>query len=175
MRTRFLLPVLALVAFFAGCASSGGSSARADGRALRVTFVDYRTSQRLELVNEAHTSRLEQYSEIRNDAMRKVQSDEVMGALVDYLYDEGFAERATPGPMTPGGGGRLLWGLEIVEGDGEPSHVTETKGLTAAEKQDLRQLSFAFLSTYNATYGAQAVEVQAGQSPFKAPERPTRR
>ena len=144
------------------------------GEALRVGYIDYRNQTVLELVSTAHTDRLEQYSQIRANASRKVQSDEVMTALVEYLDDNGFGELAQPGPAPFQGDGHSVWSLEI-ERPGGLSHVTYPIGLPADQKQRYGLLWQTFLDTYNATYSLQAVEMKPGATLFEPPTGPKKR
>jgi hypothetical protein len=160
------------------CSSPSPDEAGADGPALRVTYLSYTTGQRLELVSEGHTSRLEQYSEVRADASRKVQTNEIMVGLVEILDDYGFGDYAVDGPLPPagigggasGGAGAYTWALE-VEGPDGTRHVLAHPGLTPEAARDLQRYMLAFVDTYNATYGLQAVESAPGEDVFKTPER----
>ena len=70
--------------------------------AWRVGLRDYRTGRNFELVNETHTSRVEQYSTLRDNADRKVQSDEIVAKRVEggvqkylkevSLYNQSFVK-----------------------------------------------------------------------------------
>ena len=154
-----------------GACSSTTSEAGGDGQggtALRVTYQSYNTGQRLELVSEGHTGRLEQYSEVRSNANRKVQTDEVMAALVGILEKDGFYKHAQPGSFPADGAGRFAWAVEIENPKGT-QHVLAHPGLSADEVKQLQRYMLAFIDTYNATYGLQAVDVAPGQEVFKTP------
>jgi hypothetical protein len=164
---------LGLCLALAACSSPSSDEEGEDGPALRVTYLSYTTGQRLELVSEGHTSRVEQYSEVRADASRKVQTNEVMVGLVEVLDDYGFDDYAVAGPMPadPGGdGGRITWALEIDGPDGA-RHVLAHPGLTPEAARDLQRYMLAFVDTYNATYGLQAIETEPGEDVFKTTER----
>jgi len=143
-------------------------------RPQRVTYFDLRSGARFELVNETHTGRLEQYSEVRSDAARKVQTDEVMQGLVEVLRDRGFDDQARPGPAPRAGEGESVMALEIEDGD-KIEHVLGYRGMPEAELRRLLELRQDFLELYNATYGLQAVEQREGESPFQNPVGPTRK
>lgn len=140
----------------------------ADAGPLRVSHVDYRSERVLELVNEAHTARLEQYSEVRANANRKVQTNDLMAGLVEILYDHDFGEYEHVGPAPSAGVGPWAWAIEIDRPNGV-THVLAGPGLPDKEKKALRQYAAAFLDTYNATYSLQAVEVDVDDSPFQNP------
>ena len=159
------------------CACSSSSSAGGDedelGTPLRVTYVHYKSGQRLELVNEAHTGRLEQYSAVRADASRKVQTNDVMRGLVEVLMDNGFEERAQAG-AAPASTGVMSWALEIEDDQGL-RHIGPMPGLTPEESHSLLRLAAAFVDTYNATYGLQAVELKQDSTFFQTPTSKSRK
>jgi hypothetical protein len=171
---QFLCATLLLTA----CASTGsdgsGQAAGGKGTPIQITFVDYRTGATMELVNESHTSKLEQYSTPRSNASRKVQSDELVGQLVEYMDDNGYQKLAVPGDPPYLTGGQFYWTLQIVEPD-RRSYVAEGRTTTLADKQRVRAFSQAFLGVYNLTDGWQAVEVAPGEMPFKGPNLPTQK
>ncbi len=149
----------------AGCASSPSGAEAAAGEPLRLTFVDHRTHQVCELVNQSHTDRLTYYSTPRGDASTKVQEDEVMRDLLEWLEDHDLDDYAVAGPAPRMGGG-TFWTLEI-EGPGGIVHVTETQATPVEDKEGLRQLMQAVLQTYNVTPGYQAVSVDDPTQLFK--------
>lgn len=165
-----LLSLLAL----AGCASGPASGGPA--RPQRVAWVDYRSNVRLELVNETHTGRVEQYSTTRklDEAARKVQTDEIMSGLIEVLNEEGFAQQARPGPMPLGSDGQGVMALEIDDA-GAIEHVMAWRGMPAEERTAILRMAQNFAELYNATYGLQAVEMGLDESPFENPVGPTRK
>ena len=170
------LAALLCLSLLVGACSSGPSrraEAPADadlGTPLRVTYIMYRSGQRLELVNEAHTGRVEQYSQVRSDASRKVQTNDVMEGLVEVLRDNGFDRfsNAGPAPLASGSAGPMPWALELDD-SGAVSYIGAVPGLSPKDNQTLLRLATAFVDTYNATYGLQAVKLKPGQSPFSNP------
>jgi hypothetical protein len=154
----------------AACSSPSSEEEGEEGPALRVTYLSYTTGQRLELVSEGHTSRIEQYSEVRPDASRKVQTNEVMSGLVEIVDDHGFAKYAAEGPLPADGGGVYTWALEVDGPDGA-RHVLAHAGLVPEAAKDLQRYMLAFVDTYNATYSLQAVEAKPGEEVFKTPGR----
>jgi hypothetical protein len=156
------------VLWLAGCSSTSSDEGGGEQRSLRVAYVSYNSGQRLELVSEGHTSRLEQYSEVRADASTKVQTTEVMGGLIEVLEKNGFGKYAQAGHLPTDGAGRIAWALE-VEAPGDARHVLAHPGLPPAEVKDLQRYLAAFLDVYNATYGLQRVESEPGQEVFKNP------
>lgn len=166
-----LAPLALVLLGLTGCSSTSGDGdgdGGAKGEPLRVTYHSFNTGQELELVSEAHTTRLEQYSEVRADANRKVQTDEVMQALVKVLDDYGFYKYAQEGSFPAEGAGRYAWALQIERPDGAV-HVLAHPGLSPEAVKDLQRYMIAFVDTYNATYGLQAVDVEPGEEVFKTP------
>jgi hypothetical protein len=168
-RTHRILAI-ALAALAGACASSAPKEAHPQ----RVTFVDFRNGTRLELVNEAHTGRVEQYSELleKDQATRKVQTDDVMAGLIDVLRDGGFDDQAQPGPAPRQSDGQSVLTLEIEDGD-KVEYALGYKGMPAAQRQKLLALVGTLVELYNQTYGLQAVELKEGEMPFENPVGPT--
>jgi hypothetical protein len=162
---------LALLSFACQSSASSGEPKPSPNGPLCVAYTDYRSAQKLELVNESHTGRVEQYSKVGETANRKVQSDDIVDALIEHLDDEGYSKLAQAGHAPAKGDGRWLWSLEIERASGT-TYVAMPSGLSTEQKAPYRALWDAFLATYNATYGLQAVKVKAGETPFKAPEPP---
>jgi len=169
------LLALGLTLLLCACSSSSSSSGDEDdlGTPLRVTYIAYKSGQHLELVNEAHTGRLEQYSAVRSDAARKVQTNDVMRGLVEVLEKNGFKERAQEG-AAPANAGVMVWALEIEDAQGL-RHIGPVPGLSPEENHDLLRLAAAFVDTYNATYGLQAVELKDDSKFFQTPTSKSRK
>lgn len=176
------IAVLALLLACSACASSKSdeseaSSAVADAAAgvpVRVAVLEYQHSVRIELVNNSHTDKLEQYSEIRPDASRKVQDDDVMAALLEYLDQEGFSRLAVPG-LAPAMGSRLTtWALEI-ETPTSKRHILGSALTIAEDKREALKMKTAVVQLFNATRGWQAVQIQDGKLPFQSTTPPVKR
>ena len=171
MHRTVLCCALALLAQACQSSSSSGEPKPSPNGPLLVSYTDYRSAQVLELVNESHTGRVEQYSKTSDSANRKVQSDEIVDALIEHLDDEGYSKLSQAGHAPSKGDGRWLWSIEI-ERTGGSTYVAMPAGLTPEQKAPYRALWDSFLATYNATYGLQAVKVKTGETPFKAPDPP---
>ncbi len=170
-------PALSLVVLLVlGCASSSAGEGEATGIGTpeRVAYVDYRSNRTLELVNESHTGRVEQYSEIRKNADRKVQTDDVLSGLIEFMREEGFERLARPGPAPQSSDGQVALALEIEHGD-RIEHVLGFKGMPPKDHESVLTLWRGFLEIYNATFGLQAVESPADDLPFENPVGTTRR
>ncbi|HVS11338.1 MAG TPA: hypothetical protein VMS76_15820, partial [Planctomycetota bacterium] len=159
-RTLLANGLVALLATLAACASGskagerGGTGPAKKRPPQRVLLVDYRSNVRLELVNSSHTDPVEQYSAVRADANRKVQSDDVMSGLVEVLRSHGFDELAQAGPAPKRAGEAVLWAMEIEEPRGV-SHAVATRSAPKPAQAKLVLLKRAFLEIYNSTYGLQ--------------------
>ena len=158
---------------FTSAACSSAPAAKAQPQ--RVSFFDFRNGTCIELVNETHTGRLEQYSErvARTEATRKVQTDEIMSSLVDMLRDEGFDDQAQSGPAPRQSDGQSVLALEIEDGD-KVEYALGYKGMPADRRQKLLALVGTVVEVYNQTYGLQAVKLKEGETPFENPVGPTR-
>lgn len=168
---RFLFA--ATVGLLACACSSTPSASGAPDDPWRVSLYDYRTQKRFELVNEAHTARVDQYSQMRNSADRKVQTNEIMDELVGWLEEHGFSQLAQPGRAPEQGGSEAVWSMEL-EGASGARFVLVRKTTPPADHQVCRDLKTGFLQIYNATYAGQAIQLKEGESPFLAPEPPKR-
>lgn len=164
MRLSILLLALCLAG---ACTSSSGSRpsssdpAAAQAREpVRMTVADYRSSAVFELVNEAHTSAIDQYSKVATDAARKVQEDELMLALRDYLEQEGLSKLAQPGKAPTFAKGTKAWTLEVDDARGL-RHLVATPSTPPEDMKKMRGLLEAVLATYNETQGWQAVDIRA--------------
>jgi hypothetical protein len=166
---RTLGALLALGACaLAACASTARepSRERHESRALRVTLRDYRNGQRFELVSESHTSALELYSQKRGSASTKVQSDEVMQGLVDFLRDQDFDRHAAPGKAPLQAQGGYTNALE-VDRAGQVMHMLGGTAVPAAEQKVLAVCRANFLLLYNETDSWQTVDNRAGEGVFQ--------
>jgi hypothetical protein len=166
MRSLTILVLLLIAA----CTSSGGASSTSaspaatapakQGQPLRMTVCDYRSGAVFELVNQSHTSAVEQYSKLAGSASRKVQDDEIMSALRAYLDDQGFARLSQVGKAPTYTKGAKAWTLEVADAHGE-RFLLATPQTGADDMQALRTMLDAVLATYNETQGWQAVDIKA--------------
>lgn len=170
MKTASFLTCLLLAA--ACSAPEAGGRPEITGLPQRVAYLDYRNGLVFELVNESHTDRVEQYSALRQDASRKVQSDEVVSGLIEALRAQGFRRMARSGAAPRGASAPAMMAVEIDDGGGV-EHVLGLKGMPADDRRTVLALGQSVLEIYNATYSLQAVEVREGESPFENPVGPT--
>ncbi|MFT7487072.1 MAG: hypothetical protein ACI9F9_002931 [Candidatus Paceibacteria bacterium] len=161
---------LVLCACTWACASSGDPLARGQASIEsaapgRVTLVDYRTKNRLTLVNEAHTDPTSLYSEKRSDASTKVTSNEVFRAMVGYFEEEGFFSTAASGFAPISGGESLRKALEIETKGGVRYIALDTRDISNYET--LQSCTTAFIQIYNMTDQNQAVTNDSGKALFE--------
>lgn len=167
------LAAAALLGTLSACASGGGGAAgggSVEATAIRVTLHDYGAAQRLELASEGHTDRVRYYSEARHDASRKVQTNEVMQALVEELNRQGFARYGVAGRAPSSGSSVISRALEI-ETDGVTSVWAVGSGSATAidEKKAFHAAMAQFVDLYNLSASYQTIENPAGRDPFQAP------
>lgn len=143
------------------------------GQPVRLGFVDGRSGKVLELVNETHTTRLEQYSKVRDNAGRKVQTDAVVAEHVDWLERNEFSRLARSGPA-PRERGVVSWSLEIEQPSGV-RHVSFVHSLPPADLEALTKLRMGYLEIWNGTLAGQSVQLKEGEDIFEAPPQPKRR
>lgn len=129
------------------------------GRPLRVRYLAYRSRQSLQLVNESHSDPHRLYSQKVSveEASTKVQSDEVMDALVERLREHGFFDRAQVGPAPPMSSSSYSQAFEVEGPDG----VKHWKVLDKSSEKDRRDFLLCakdFVDLYNETIQMQAVD-----------------
>jgi len=180
---RTVLPALALCATVSvglglglgllatGCSGPGTrDSARSSdfvGPPTRVRYVDFRSGQMLELVNESHSNRVELYSQERNTAGTKVTTDEVIDELMKLFDKEGFDKNALPGGV-PFAGEGYSSALEVEVG-GLTRHLAMHVGATPAQQATYAQCKTAFVGIYTNVYSLQTVNNQDGTRFFENP------
>ncbi len=169
-RIQRLLVCLLLGGSLGACASS--SAANEAGTALLVSLQNLKTGERFELASESHTDRVAYYSDARDDAARKVQTDEIMSAFLGELDRQGFGKHARPGPAPALGSGSVIrWALE-VEGASGQAHWLIGTGSSPDDWLVFQKCRDTFLQLYNITVSYQAVENAGGRSYFDDQARP---
>jgi hypothetical protein len=144
----------------AGCASSssaaGSEGAPEKTRPLLVRFVDWRSGQRLTLVDESHTERSKLYSTTKSisEAGTKVASDEILEETVKFFRNEGFFSHAIPGA---GAGGGQAQSLDVETPEGTV-HMDLAAGMKPADADVFRKCRNAFADIYNRVYQLQSVK-----------------
>ncbi len=172
-RVRAFVVVLRalLLGLVVACASTPTNSAER----LRVTFRDYTIDRHFELASESHTDRVSYYSQVRDDAARKIQHDGVMRALTNELERQGYKRHAQEGNAPRQSGGILRGSLQIEDGE-HTSHWVVGRGTDAQERIDFNTCMQTFFELYNASQGLQAVDNDRGPAFFEEPPtRPRRR
>jgi len=147
--------------FFVSACASVSSSRDADApegtRALRVLFVDWRSDQRLTLVDQSHTDRAKLYSSTRplDEAGTKVTTDEVLEETLKFFREQGYFDHARKGPAPAGTG--VVQSLE-VEMPGSTLHMSFGRSTPSAEQKVFRTCRDNFVALYNNVYQLQSVD-----------------
>jgi hypothetical protein len=161
-----LLTLLTLLAphglGLAGCASSSAAAPSGMGRPVRVLVESYRSGQAFELDNETHPDRVDLYSHTRPSAGTKVQTDDVMDAVLERFAALGLFARAEDGRAVAGTG--LLRAIEVETPEGVV-HMGYGAATSQEDRHVFEQCFAAFLQVYNATYQLQSVEDHPDWSP----------
>jgi len=170
-----LLVTFVLCACLGACASvgPGGGSRRHSlqaGAPGRVTLVDYRTSNRLTLVNEAHTDPSELYSEKRASASTKVTSNEVFEAMLGHFGEKGFWRASSPGYAPISGGESMRKAIEVETPEGVRYLALDLRDVKK-NYETLLACSTAFIQIYNLTDQNQAVTNEGGKALFDEQQR----
>ncbi len=184
MKFALICVLFALIPLGSGCKSSdskaqaaetadpsgeGAEKTQPKGPAYLLRMVDYRSGARFELVNPSHTTAVNQYSTVRSDPSRKVTDEAWMTGLVEYIKDQGWSKDEKRGSAPTVAKDSLRWSLELT-GPGGTSFVAEPMDAKGSQRTRLRTIQKAFLDTYNATSGFQAVRTESGKPPFKVPD-----
>ena len=150
-----------------------GPGARAEGpAAVLVTLRNFKSGERFELASESHTDRVTYYSGARQDAARKVQSDEIMQAFLEELERQGYGAHARPGRAPAIGTSETIrWGLEVEGPAGELSWLVGTNA-SPTDWADFQKCRDVFLQLYNVTVSYQTVQNASGKQYFEE-QRPT--
>lgn len=153
------LLVCALSAFAFGCATSQ-SAIDTDGP-VEVSFYQGGLRQ-FSIVNEAHSNRVELYSQKAASASTKVASNEVMDALLDRFATYDFFELSQNGSFGGIADGRAL---EILGPDGSVYfHVG--KDSPPEHWEYFTSCRVAFIDVYNRIFAPQSVDNTQGESIF---------
>lgn len=154
------LPLLVLAACAgprsSNYSSSGESNYISPNGAIRVTFRDYRSGLVMNLLNESHSDPVEFYSQPRNDASTKIQTDEIVDALLEVFDAKGFERMQYEGPAPQNGGGASR--AIAVERRGRIQHIVFRPQDARTDRLAFNDCAAAFLEISNLTYGAQTVE-----------------
>jgi hypothetical protein len=167
VRSCVFLCLLSVLWLGAACASTGAAAKKAgEAGGLLVTLHNYKGNARFELAGESHTKRVEYYSDARPDAARKVQTDDVMAALLEELDKLGFGAHARTGPAPSVSQSEVIrWGLEVASKTGELHWLVGT-GSSAEEWKAFERCRDTFLELYNNTMSYQTVKNQDGRQFF---------
>jgi len=133
----------------------------------KVTLKDYRANLDLFLINEAHTSKSDYYSQVRNNASTKVIPDLDMGALMLQLDEFGFFEVAETGfRRTPGARSTLM-----VERGGLKYSLSQVLDRDASVIKKIENCNQAFRAMYDAHYSMQVIHNNQGKELFESQQR----
>ncbi|MBK7874625.1 MAG: hypothetical protein IPJ77_02560 [Planctomycetes bacterium] len=129
------------------------------GHPVRVTYLAFASGRKFELVNESHTNPHEYYSQKVpiEQAYRKIQSDEVVQALLDRLKEQGALDQARAGAAQSFPAGSKAQALEI-QMDGGVRHWLVTDQSPADERTRFLKSANDFVQLWNATIQMQAVD-----------------
>lgn len=129
------------------------------GHPMRVKYLDFLGGNVFQLVNESHSNALDVYSRKvpKSQAYTKVQSDEVVKALIERFDEQGVTKRLQPGlaPFYPTG---TRAGALEIEGEKGPSFWLILDKSPQAERAAFTKSAKDFVDLYNATESWQAVD-----------------
>lgn len=149
-----------VLCLFAACASPSSSKSSATspaaGEVLRISLRDYRKGSYFALVSGDEETRVDYYSEQRDEAATKVQTYEVMNALFQVFEDRGLAALSQVGqaPALEAGATKAL---ELRRGE-VVKHLVRRPGMKDADARAFEEYVMAFIEVYQQTYALQSVE-----------------
>lgn len=165
---RTLLVLFLLLSSACATGPTRQAAPRSPAQPARVVFRHIERNQTMALVNGAHTDRVELYSQQRRDWSTKVAEDEVMDALIEYLYGPSrFFDHARPGPAPTGG--YLKYGEAQLAGG--TFHWAIHANSPLEEKQAFLRWQTNFLALWDSVAQLQSV---AGEFEFQATTPPSR-
>lgn len=157
-----------------GSVGTDGNLEWKSGEPARVRLTDARKGLLVfELRNDAHSDRVEFYSESRDDATTKVTTDEVMDELLSYLKDQAFGRLAVDGTARGG-----AWTIEVEVGQPGATRVSHVAVDQSTPQKDLERLQAcraAIFYIYNNTFQAQTIQNEDGRFFFENPSQEVRR
>lgn len=160
-----ILTSFLLIALIGACGSTPPITP--ETQPCKVTLKDYVSNFDLFLINEAHTSKSEYYSQVRNNAATKVIPDLDMGALMLQLEDFGFFEIAQTGfRRTPGARTTLM-----VERGGLKYSLSQSLERDADVIVQIENCNQAFRAMYDAHYSMQVIHNNQGKELFEKQQR----
>lgn len=149
---------LVLLAALGAFACSSTSNVDTSGP-MRVELRDFQSDQTFALVSGTSEERLEYYSEQRDTAATKVQTNEVMEALLEYFAANGFEEMAIEGQVAAAPG-TASKSIEVSSASGT-RHALRRDGMTVEDARAFLKCMQAFLELYGHTFALQSVESKA--------------
>jgi hypothetical protein len=160
-----ILPMFLLVTLLGACGST--PSIIPETLPCKVAFKDYVSQLDLFLINEAHTSKSEYYSQVRNNADTKVIPDLHMGALMLQLEDFGFFELAVTGfRRTPGARSTLM-----VERGGLKYSLSQLLDRDPDEIRQIENCNRAFRAMFDSHTSMQVIQNNQGKELFESQQR----
>lgn len=136
-----------------------GPAKKTTGHPVRVRYVAYLSQQNLEIVNESHSDPHDLYSKKLsvNAVKPKVQTDEVMEALLERFAELGATKRFQPGAAPATAPSRAAQALEVETEAGVKCWVVRETS-PEAERAEFRGVVSDFVNLYNSTVQYQSVD-----------------
>lgn len=144
------------------CVSSGHATDLDEPVRLELTSYARNGFSQFVLINEAHTSRVEQYSNRAGNANTKVASNEAMQDLLDVLQDNGFFELAVSGTAPEATNGKALE-LELKSGTTQWYVSLQDPKST---RDTFTRCYKPMIDLWNNIFAAQSVENSQGEAVF---------
>lgn len=164
---RILTALLLISAILAAPSCSSGPNIQPEERPTVIHLKDHRNGMDLFLANEAHTSRVDYYSEARTSADMKIVPNLNMGALMQALNDYGYFTAADAGHRRVPGARTTL----LVQVGQEKYTLAMTTDSAPSDIQRAIDCNTAFRALYNAEFSWQTIDNPDGRSIFEDQQR----
>jgi len=132
-------------------------------RAVRVTYVDHKSGNKIGLFNESNVDKTNYYAQMRRDASYKVVSDLHMGALIFQLRELHFFEDAAPNAQRVRGARSTIQ----IAIEGRTWTLAYVSGGSQEKLLQLQDCTSAVRAIYDANQSFQNVENNDGADYFK--------
>jgi hypothetical protein len=161
-RSGVALCALALAA----CISAGSDSGRStEPRRVSVSLIGYGSSP-FRIVSESHTRRVDLYSSVSASPSTKVQTDDVVVALVEHLEELGFESYSHRGKAPDQVTHAFTHGFEVLD-EGASAWWPLTAAAGPTELKNFNTAVRDFLDLYNLTASYQRVDNEVGSDYFQ--------
>jgi hypothetical protein len=167
-QSTFKMRFVPLFLSFLATACAVAPQIQPETRAVRVTYLDHKSGNKIGLFNESNIDKTNYYAQMRKDASYKVVSDLHMGALMLQLRELNYFNDAAPNNQRVRGARSTIQ----IAIEGQTWTLAYVSGGTQEQLLQIQDCRSAIRAIYDANQSFQRVENSEGADYFK--ETPTR-